>query len=639
MVERRASPAAAGGRRRCGVRVGPTRLEGMPAAWPAVAAVKAKWPVSGGALSHMILGRCWGRGVTAVEAVGGDGVVRWDSAGEANRFRFDVEQTAAAARAGRPERGVFFSILYGFQEQGRGKDLVKLEEIGTAMISLEECCWEMQLQQQHKRGATQQQLVVVPIRVRKDGWASDAMLYVNVELVDANTPSENIGRTVSFRESTVRTTTPTPTMRDDRKSLEAGTYHEVLDLKQLLDLADREHKVAVYSRSKRNSDSSSVSSMSSVSSSSTISISSASSSGGASPEPGLSSKRRLLPWRRKSREFDKRSSESLSQELPMKYMDDDPAGSWETREFTSRDAETKLRTPVFFASIDQRDDSAGGESACTALVAVLAAALHANHPTMPTRPELDALIRDGSSEWRRLCDDEAHMARFPNRHFDLDTVLAARARPIAVQHDRAFVGFFQPESFASLSGAMSFDDIWREITASSSTAEADVYIVSWNDHFFVLKVEGDCYYVVDTLGERLFEGCDKAYMLRFDATSEMRSSSSSPPEKEEEEVIVTGKECCREFIKRFLAAIPLREELEMERKGCADAPHRRLQIEFHFTRDGQSIDDPPSSDAADSSSYIFKPPPDAMDSSILLDIKQPGTTSSSAGSLEIPGSQ
>ncbi|KAF0915989.1 hypothetical protein E2562_000622 [Oryza meyeriana var. granulata] len=584
MVERRASPA--GARRRCGVWVGPTRLEGLPAAWPAVAAVKLKWPVAGGALSQMILGR-WGRGVTAVEAVGGDGAIRWDDAGEANRFRFDIEPAAAAARAGRPERGVSFSILYGFQEQGRGKDLVKLEEIGTAMISLEECCWEMQLQQQQqKRGAPQQQLVVVPIRVRKDGWASDAILYVNVELVDLNKPSENIGRTVSARESKTRTILA-PTMRDDRKSFESGTYHEVLDLKQLLDLADREHKVAVY-RSKRNSDSSSVSSMSSISSSSSISISSASSSGGASPEPGLTSKRRLLPWRRKSRDFDKRSNESLSQELPMKYMDDDPAGSWETREFTSRDAEAKLRTPVFFASIDQRDDSAGGESACTALVAVLAAALHANHPTMPTRPELDALIRDGSSEWRRLCDDEAHMERFPNRHFDLETVLAeARARPIAVQHDRAFVGFFQPESFASLSGAMSFDDIWREISAGAGEpGRADVYVVSWNDHFFVLKVESDCYYVVDTLGERLFEGCDKAYILRFDATSEMRSvapAPSSSPAKEEEEVIVTGKECCKEFIKRFLAAIPLREELELEKKGCAGAPHRRLQIEFHFT--------------------------------------------------------
>ncbi|KAG8045970.1 hypothetical protein GUJ93_ZPchr0008g13837 [Zizania palustris] len=567
MVERR-SPAMA---RRCVVRVGPTKLEGLPAAWPGVAAVKAKWPGAGGALSQMILGR-WCRGVTSVQSVGGDGAVRWDAV-EANRFRFDIG--SAATRAVRPERGVFFSILYGFQEQGAGKDLVKLEEIGTAMISLEECCWEMQLQQQ------QQQLVVVPIRVRKEGWASDAILYVNVELVDVNTTAENIERVVSFRESKTRTNLA-PTMQDDRNSFEAGVYHEVLDLKELLDLADREDKVAVY-RNKRNSDSS-ISSMSS--STSAVSISSASSSGSTSPVPGLMSKRRLIPWRRKSRDFDKRCTESLSQELPMKYMDDDPAGSWETREFTSRDAETKLKTPVFFASIDQRDDSAGGESACTALVAVLAAALHANHPTMPTRPELDALIRDGSSEWRRLCDDDAHMERFPNRHFDLETVLAARARPIAVQHDRAFVGFFQPESFASLSGAMSFDDIWREISAAAAACEpgrADVYIVSWNDHFFLLKVESDCYYVVDTLGERLFEGCDKAYMLRFDATSEMRSSSSSLPVAEKEEAIVTGKECCREFIKRFLATIPLREELEMEKKGCAGAPHHRLQIEFHFT--------------------------------------------------------
>lgn len=562
VVAARKAPA-----RRSGVRVGPARLEGLPAACPGAAAVKVKWPAPGGALAQMLTGR-WARGVTAVEPVGAGGTVRWEPR-DGNRFRLDVEPAGARGRA---ERGVFFSVLYGFQEQGRGKELVRLEEIGTAMISLEECCWEMQLQQQH------QQLVVVPIRVRKDGWASDAMLYVNVELVDLNTRTD-IERAVSFREKPRTNMTP-PTVRDNRKSLEAAAYHDVLDLKQLLDLAEKESRVAVYGN-KRNSDTSSVSSIcSSSSSSSTISISSASTSGGASPEPASMSKRRLLPWMRRSRE-------SLSQELPMKCMDDDPAGSWETREFTSRDAETKLKTPVFFASIDQRDDSAGGESACTALVAVLAEALHANHPTMPTRPELDALIRDGSSEWRKLCDDEAHMAQFPNRHFDLETVITARMRPIAVQHDKAFVGFFQPESFASLSGAMSFDDIWREISGGDRECEqgrADVYIVSWNDHFFVLKVESDCYYIIDTLGERLHEGCDKAYMLRFDVTSEMHAT---PAEGKEEEVIVTGKECCREFIKRFLAAIPLREELEIEKTGAGGidggAPHRRLQIEFHFT--------------------------------------------------------
>ncbi|CAO2199372.1 unnamed protein product [Urochloa humidicola] len=573
-----------GGARRGGVRVGPARLEGLPAAWsPGAAAVKVKWPAPGGALAQMLTGR-WARGVTAVEPVSTAGTVRWEPR-DGNRFALHVDPAAAGARGRAGERGVFFSVLYGFQEQGRGKDLVRLEEIGTAMISLEECCWEMQLQQQR------QQLVVVPIRVRKDGWASDAMLYVNVELVDTVNTRSDIERAVSFREKP-RTTSKPPVAamrereRDHRKSLEAAAYHDVLDLKQLLDLAEKEGRVAMFG-SKRNSDSSSVSSISSSSSSSSISTigsSSASSSGGASPEPASTSKRRLLPWMRRSRDFDKRSTESLSQELPMKCMDDDPAGSWETREFTSRDAETRLRTPVFFASIDQRDDTAGGESACTALVAVLAAALHGNHPAMPTRPELDALIRDGSSEWRRLCDDDAHMARFPNRHFDLETVLAARTgRPtIAVQHDKAFVGFFQPESFASLSGAMSFDDIWREIAGAGERepGRADVYIVSWNDHFFVLKVESDCYYVIDTLGERLHEGCDRAYMLRFDGSSEMHAL----PSEGREEVIVTGKECCREFIKRFLAAIPLREELEIEKNGAgAGEPHRRLQIEFHFT--------------------------------------------------------
>ncbi|KAF8663241.1 hypothetical protein HU200_055848 [Digitaria exilis] len=572
MVVAGAKPPA-GARRGGGVRVGPARLEGLPAAWsPGAAAVKVKWPAPGGALAHMLTGR-WARGVTAVEPVAAAGTVRWDPC-DANRFTLHLDPAGAGAAArGRSERGVFFSVLYGFQEQGRGKDLVRLEEIGTAMISLEECCWEMQLQQQR------QQLVVVPIRVRKDGWASDAMLYVNVELVDMNARSD-IERAVSFREKPRTNMPPPPSMRDHRKSLEAAAYHDVLDLKQLLELAEKEGRVAVYGN-KRNSDTSSVSSISSSISSSS---SSASTSGGASPEPGSTSKRRLLPWMRRSRDFDKRSTESLSQELPMKCMDEDPAGSWETREFTSRDSETKLRTPVFFASFDQRDDSAGGESACTALVAVLAAALHANHPTMPTRPELDALIRDGSSEWRKLCDDDAHMAQFPNRHFDLETVLAARTRPIAVQHDKAFVGFFQPESFASLSGAMSFDDIWREISGGEREhGRADVYIVSWNDHFFVLKVESDCYYIIDTLGERLHEGCDRAYMLRFDGSSEM-----STPAENKEEVIVTGKECCREFIKRFLAAIPLREELEIEKNGAGGidgvgAPHRRLQIEFHFT--------------------------------------------------------
>jgi len=146
------------------------------------------------------------------------------------------------------------------------------------------------------------------------------MIQVNVELVDVNTHSD-VERAVSFREKPRTSMPPPPAMRDLRKSLEAAAYHDVLDLRQLLDLAE-EGQVAVFG-SKRISDSSSVSSISSScssSSSSTISISSASTSGGASPEPASTSKRRFLPWMRRSRDFDKRSSESLSQELPMKCM-------------------------------------------------------------------------------------------------------------------------------------------------------------------------------------------------------------------------------------------------------------------------------------------------------------------------------
>lgn len=135
------------------------------------------------------------------------------------------------------------------------------------------------------------------------------------------------------------------------------------------------------------------------------------------------------------------------------------------------------------------------------------------------------------------------------------------------------MGFFSPEKFDSLTGVMSFDEIWdNEISRSPG-----VYIVSWNDHFFVLKGDEDGYYIIDTLGERLVEGCDQAYILRFDHGSYLTESGSN-------EVICRGKECCKEFIKRFLAAIPLKE-LEMEEKKEAVpyySLHHRLQIEFNF---------------------------------------------------------
>ncbi|RWW39829.1 hypothetical protein BHE74_00054803 [Ensete ventricosum] len=264
--------------------------------------------------------------------------------------------------------------------------------------------------------------------------------------------------------------------------------------------------------------------------------------------------------------------------------DDDPVGSWRSKEFISRDKQTKLKVQTFFASIDQRDPSAGGESACTAIAAVIASALHDNELNTPTRSEFDALIREGSSEWQKLCNNATYIESFPDKHFDLETVLEAKIKPISVSPDKSFIGFFRPENFKSLHGAMSFDDIWHEIT-SDLGGDSKVYIVGWNDHFFMLKLEANAYYVMDTLGERLHEGCKKAYILRFDDSSEMCRWQENKAIEDSEELICRGKECCREFINRFLAAIPLQEELELEEKGVGinTALHQRLQIEFHLT--------------------------------------------------------
>lgn len=310
-------------------------------------------------------------------------------------------------------------------------------------------------------------------------------------------------------------------------------------------------------------------------------------------------------------------------------------GSWEQKEIMSRDGLLKLRTQVFFASIDQRSERAAGESACTALVAVIADWLQNNHDHIPIKSQFDSLIREGSLEWRNLCENETYRARFPDKHFDLETVLGAKIRSLSVIPGKSFVGFFYPDGmeegrFDFLHGAMSFDNIWEEIShpspQRSSDSEPQVYIVSWNDHFFVLKVDAEAYYIIDTLGERLYEGCNQAYILKFDrnaAIYKLPDTTQSPQEKsagdqqgvaaepknslqeqvsskessfvnsepmkseEEEEIVVCrGKESCKEYIKTFLAAIPIRELQADIKKGLIKSTpvHHRLQIEFHFTQ-------------------------------------------------------
>ncbi|CAA3017084.1 Hypothetical predicted protein [Olea europaea subsp. europaea] len=338
----------------------------------------------------------------------------------------------------------------------------------------------------------------------------------------------------------------------------------------------------------------------------------------------------------------KADEDSIANRSSVSEFGDDSftVGCWEQKEITSRDGHMKIQIQVFLASIDQRSEQAAGESACTALVTVIADWLQNYHDLMPIKSQFDSLIREGSLEWRNLCENEIYRERFPDKHFDLETVLESKTRPLCIVPGKSFIGFFHPEgtegeNFDFLHGAMSFDNIWDEISHSdcSGSGKSQVFIVSWNDHFFVLKVETDAYYIIDTLGERLYEGCSQAYILKFDRDTtiyRLPDAKQSPEEKpvddtrivvalesenlnteqqieskeglkegipvtrsedpimsEEEEVVVCqGKESCKEYIKSFLAAIPMRELQDDIKKGLITSTtlHQRLQIEFHFTQ-------------------------------------------------------
>ncbi|KAJ0964587.1 hypothetical protein J5N97_025725 [Dioscorea zingiberensis] len=436
---------------------------------------------------------------------------------------------------------VSFSILYGSQqERKKGKTL---EEIGTTEINLGEWVYKYKGEFTGKESERK----MVPITIRREGLSCNAMLHVMFNLVELRT-SQGTSEKIEDKDSSCHLDT------------------EVMDLSQLLNLNEGQEK---FNTSSSNSSSSS-----------------SNNSAGSSPL-----KHGLFSWskrRKNSSENVNEKEAEISNYITHDVIEEDPIGRWEQREYISRDKQTKLKTQTFFASIDQRDESANGESACTTLVAVITDAIHRSRLNTPTRVEFDRLIREGSSDWQKLCRNETYVQQFPNKHFDLETILEAKVRPINVVSEKSFIGFFQPESFESLQGAMSFDNIWEEITAGIHVGDQKVYIVSWNDHFFVLKLETNAYQIIDTLGERLFEGCNKAYILEFDEASEMYRLPENAGDDTGGEPVCRGKECCREFIKRFLAAIPLREELEMEEKGKENgttsmALHQRLQIDFHLT--------------------------------------------------------
>ncbi|XP_043720824.1 uncharacterized protein LOC122668303 [Telopea speciosissima] len=380
-------------------------------------------------------------------------------------------------------------------------------------------------------------------------------------------------------------------------------------------------------------------------------------------------RRQLSSSDESNRGWSKADEDSTANRSSVSEFGDDnfAVGSWEHKEITSRDGHMKLQTGVFYAAIDQRSGRAAGESACTALVAVIADWFQNNRNDMPIKSQFDSLIREGSLEWRNLCENESYRERFPDKHFDLETVLQAKIRPLSVAPQKSFIGFFHPDGmedggFDFLHGAMSFDNIWDEISHAGSNCPSNgdpqVYIVSWNDHFFVLKVEPEAYYIIDTLGERLYEGCKEAYILKFDkdttihrlpkeAQSEGKTAGAQqkattaaesaklpqqnnlkedaaagplvlkPEESKysegEEEVVCSGKESCKEYIKNFLAAIPLRElQVDIKKGFMASTPlHHRLQIEFHYTEFLQPTPEPepePESKSEPEPELVTSPP-------------------------------
>ncbi|TYH66920.1 hypothetical protein ES332_D06G154100v1 [Gossypium tomentosum] len=284
-----------------------------------------------------------------------------------------------------------------------------------------------------------------------------------------------------------------------------------------------------------------------------------------------------------------------------KFGDDSFAiRNWEQKEVVSRYGRMKLKSEVFFASIDQRSERAVGESACTALVAVIADWLQNNRDLMPIKSQFDSLIREGSLEWRKLCENESYREWFPDKHFDLETVLQAKLRPLSVVPKKSFIGF------DFLHGAMSFDNIWDEISHAGAECQnsdlSEVYIV-----------DPEAYYIIDTLGERLYEGCNQAYILKFDRNTvihKLPNVAQSSGVKSTGDQQVNGKEGCvagavvtkpeksiksedseEEYIKSLLAAIPIRELQSDIKKGLmASTPlHHRLQIKFHYIEFSQPL--------------------------------------------------
>ncbi|GKU87273.1 hypothetical protein SLEP1_g1703 [Rubroshorea leprosula] len=497
-------------------------------------------------------------------SVGEDGSVEWDD-------EFERVCGFSIISKDPPLYGswdVCFNILHGDNAKPKGK----LDVLGKVPVDLSQIISKMECSEIKR---------TFPISLKVGGTTVEATLMVSLSFVEVRCSDDSPGIVQNSAES-----------RE-----EDGSFRIVKDLKQ--NEKKKKETNRVVSRSSESEESGLFDSDGLLGNESTTTCENSSEelSSGTELESTQSAPERktgLFSWKRRRLSFSSswRKAEPAAKNTGEGGDDVEPSGSsldepftpWELREIISRDREAKLKANVFFASFDQRSDKAAGESACAALATVIADWLHSNPDIMPTRSEFDNLITEGSWEWQKLCNNTAYTTSFADKHFDLETILKADLRPVIVLTDKSFTGFFSPEKFESLKGLMSFDQIWDEISRNTSEYETGIYIVSWNDHFFVLKVEPKACYIFDSLGERLSEGCNRAYILKFDDSSLIYQNVEGKEGEENEQVLCSGKECCREYMKRFLAAIPVGELEVEERKGTVSASlHRKLQIDFHYS--------------------------------------------------------
>ncbi|XP_047150846.1 uncharacterized protein LOC124822820 [Vigna umbellata] len=504
-----------------------------------------------------------------------------------------------------------FLVLYG--EGGGGEAKAKMTVVGKAEMSVTVAELAGREEKKTKSNSHNQFQRRLPIKLRVNGLCIEATLLVSIRLLKLR-DSDSKGDSVSAKPF--------------ENSVQPKKKHGIIEkVKHFTSLGKKNNGKIDESKQTSPCDSDRSPMFDSDDSSNDSNTSSASNNSGthntrptltkgserfttSDRKTRLQKNRSLNGWNFQTPTTDKQQTQTSypgpftkSNEVYPQVYQKGTAKNWEFREIKSRDGKAKLKTNVFFASFDQMSERACGESACTVLVALIAHWLHSNHG-MPTRAQFEKLITQGSSEWRRLCNSDYYSKLFPDKHFDLETIIEANLRPLVVLPRKSYTGFFSPEKFQCLKGAMSFDEIWDEIKMKVGDHEPRIYIVSWNDHFFVLKVERDAYYIIDSLGERLFEGCQQAFILKFDDSSliyKKHTTKEEPSKGESREIICRGKECCKEFIKRFLAAIPLWQMEKEEKKWSVSSPylHRQLQIDFHYSSSSSST----SSSSSSSSSY------------------------------------